>query len=107
MKTFAITSGIIKYNDKYLIGKRSKSKKFAPNKWEFISGFIDTSESAEEIILREIYEETKLKGDIIKSAEPYIVEDEEARWIIIPYLIEANTDKFVINKMDCTLILGH
>ncbi len=100
MKSYVITTAVVRYKDKYLIGKRAISKKFASNKWEFISGFVDTSESVEEIILRELYEETKLKGKIVKSADPYINQDEEAKWIIIPYLVEVNTSNFVVNKKD-------
>lgn len=44
--THVITLAVVKYKDKFLIGKRAKTKKFAPDKWEFISGFIDTSETA-------------------------------------------------------------
>ena len=60
-KTYIITSAVVKFKDKFLIGKRTATKKFAPNKWEFISGFVDSPESVEEIILRELREETGLK----------------------------------------------
>lgn len=99
-KTYVVTSGIVKFNDKYLIAKRSPTKKFAPNQWEFISGFIDTKENAEEIILRELMEELKLRGKIKKTAEPYNITDKWGRWIVIPYLIEIDKANFVINKED-------
>jgi len=38
--------------------------------------------------------------EIIKSAEPYVLEDEESQWVVIPFLIKVSTDKFVINKKD-------
>ncbi|MBI2045584.1 hypothetical protein HYT23_06000, partial [Candidatus Pacearchaeota archaeon] len=50
METRIIASAILKDKNKYLIAKRASSKKYAPGKWEFISGFIETKESAENII---------------------------------------------------------
>lgn len=100
MKTYIIAAALVIYNNKYLIAKRSPNKKFSPDKWEFISGFIEEKESAEETILRELEEETSLKGKIIKSAAPYITEDNESRWIILPYLIETNSANFKRNEID-------
>jgi len=100
MKTRVIVSAIIKHKNKYLIAKRAASKKFAPKRWEFISGFVDTKENVEKIILRELSEELKLMGKIKRSAEPYIINDKEGRWVIIPYLIEVNSTNFIINKKD-------
>lgn len=105
MQTLVITQAVIKYNNKYLIGKRASTKKNAPNIWEFISGFVDTKETAEQIIIREIKEELKLNGKLIKSANPLIIQDKEARWIIIPFLIEVGSDKFKINAKDHSEIL--
>lgn len=100
MKTRVITMAVIKYKDEYLIAKRASSKEFAPDKWEFISGFVDTNETSEEIILRELDEELKIIGTIKKSGNPYIINDEYGRWITIPFLIEANNSNFSINKKD-------
>ena len=100
METRIITTAVIKHKKKYLIAKRAASKKFAPNKWEFISGFVDTPETAEKIILRELKEELSVKGKIAKMAEPYSITDKEARWITLPYLIEVSNSGFTINKKD-------
>src|SRR3990172_1389462 len=105
MKTYVITSAIIKHNNKFLIGKRASTKKVSPNQWEFISGFIDSKESAEDIILRELMEEINLKGKIIKSAEPYVIVDNNERWIIIPFLIEVETNKVNRNDKDHSELL--
>src|SRR3989339_850112 len=100
MKTYTIASAIIKYKDKYLIGKRAANKKFYPNIWELISGFIEEKEPAEETILREIKEETKVKAKLIKTADPYIIKVTNERWIIIPFLLEAKDNSFKLNKKD-------
>ncbi|MBI4440819.1 NUDIX domain-containing protein [Candidatus Woesearchaeota archaeon] len=100
MKTHVITTAVVKYGELYLIAKRALTKKFAPGKWEFISGFIDTPETAEEVILRELREETALTGRIVRSADPFVLTDEEGRWVVIPYLMQVTTDRLVLNKKD-------
>jgi len=100
METRIIVSAVVKHKNKYLIAKRAASKKFAPNKWEFISGFVDTSESSEEIILRELKEELNINGKIMKKAEPYLIIDKEARWVVVPFLISVKDETFKLNKKD-------
>ena len=100
METRIIVSAVVKHKNKYLIAKRVASKKFAPNKWEFISGFVDTSESSEEIILRELKEELNINGKIMKKAEPYLIIDKEARWVVVPFLISVKDETFKLNKKD-------
>ena len=43
MKTYVITTAVIRSENKFLIARGAKTKKFAPNQWEFIAGFMDTS----------------------------------------------------------------
>ncbi len=100
MKTRIITSAIIKDGDRYLLAKRANSKKYAPGKWEFISGFIDNNKSAEEIILNELREEINAKGKIVKICLPYVMIDKEARWIILPFIVKLINNKFKINKKE-------
>ncbi len=100
MKTYAITLGIINHNNKYLIAKRAETKNFSPGQWEFISGFIDTKDSAEEIILRELQEELGVKGRILESGNVYSVTDAEARWIIVPFLVGVEIDQINLNTND-------
>lgn len=87
MKTYVITTAIIKDGEKYLIAKRAATKRFAPNEWEFIAGFIDELLPAEEITLKEIREELGAEGEILATSDPFEVTDNEGRWIIIPYLV--------------------
>ncbi len=100
MDTYVITTALVKYRNHYLIGKRSRSKKFAPGQWEFISGFVDEVGSAEEIILRELQEETCLKGKIVNSGNPFTIRDQEGRWIVLPFVINAASENFVLDKED-------
>ena len=100
METYTITTAIIRNSDKYLIAKRATTKKFAPNQWEFISGFIDDGETAEETILREIKEELGIEGRIINSSSPFDIVDDEGKWIITPFLIDIDTRDIKINTKD-------
>lgn len=100
MNTYVIATAIIKSENKFLIAKRAATKKFAPNQWEFVSGFIDTSESAEEIILRELKEELNATGTILATAHSFEFNDEEGRWIVIPFLIQLGTQEAQVNPED-------
>lgn len=100
MKTFVIASAVVKNKDKFLIGKRARGKKFAPGTWEFISGFPEEKEPLEDTILRELKEETGLKGKVVRSAEPYMITDSEGRWVVIPFLINVTSDKVFLNTKD-------
>jgi len=100
MDTYAIATALVKFEENYLILKRASTKRFAPNKWEFLSGFVEEKESAENTVLRELEEETKLNGKIIKTAESFTFIDDEARWVVIPFLIEVKNKKIIINNND-------
>ncbi len=51
---------LIRNNDSLLLVKRSEKSKFS-NMWELPGGKIEENESPEETIIRECYEETKIK----------------------------------------------
>ncbi len=48
-------------DNKILILKRSTDSKTNPGKWEFPGGKVDQGESFDQALIREVYEETKLK----------------------------------------------
>lgn len=100
MNTFVIVTALVKHRDHFLILKRASTKKFAPNKWEFLSGFVEEKEPAEETIMKELEEETKLNGKIIKSDDPFTFIDEEAKWVVIPFLIEVESKSLSLNNFD-------
>jgi 8-oxo-dGTP diphosphatase len=100
MQTFAIASALVVHDGKILIAKRAATKASAPGQWEIISGFLDTKEPIEELILRELREETGMRGEITNRGEPYAHTDEEARWIIIPFLIKTKDHDTTLNPGD-------
>ncbi|MDQ4013175.1 MAG: NUDIX hydrolase [Thermoproteota archaeon] len=107
MATYVAVIGVVKLdNDErnddciILLLKRNAQRRTSPNKWQTPSGFINEGESAEEAVLREVKEETALEGIIKKSGSVFEVMDEWARWIIIPFLILAKSDKVVIDTRE-------
>lgn len=97
MRTYPIITGIIKYNEKYLLSKRTSDAKVSPNEWEFVSGSFDTRESGEEIVIRECKEETGLECEIIVSGESITFLDKDTKWIVIPYLLESKSEEVVLS----------
>ena len=103
MKTYTICSALIVNKGKFLIAKRSPKKTFAPNEWEFISGFIDKEKkTVEEIMFDELKEELNISGQIIYSGTPFVSKDKYVRWIVIPFLIKTNAKGLRINEKDHT-----
>ena len=108
MATYVAVIGVVKLdNDErndddciILLLKRNAQRRTSPNKWQTPSGFINEGESAEEAILREVKEETAVEGIIKKSGSVFEVVDEWARWIIIPFLILAKSNKVVIDTRE-------
>ena len=99
VKTNFIVTGVVSCKNKILLLKRSPTAKTYPNKWSFCSGYPKEFESAEDAVLREIFEETGLKCRIKKTGKPVIVFDKKINriWIIAVYLCEANNDKIKIS----------
>ena len=61
-----VAKGIIGDSGKYLLIKRSSVSKFFPSKWDFPGGKVDSGESFEKSVIREVHEETALKVDVGK-----------------------------------------
>jgi 8-oxo-dGTP diphosphatase len=107
MATYVAVIGVVKLDNDdrnndciILLLKRNAQRRTSPNKWQTPSGFINEGESAEEAILREVKEETAVEGIIKKSGSVFEVVDEWARWIIIPFLILAKSNKVVIDTRE-------
>lgn len=65
MKYIEVVAAIIIHNNKILCVQRSESKlPYISKKWEFPGGKIETGESKEETIKREIAEELELEIDV-------------------------------------------
>lgn len=100
MNTYAVIVGVVKFKEKILILKRIPNNKFSPNLWEHPSGFIKEHESAEDATIREVKEETRLEGRIIKSGKVFEASDKWGRWVIVPYLVSVNSDEVKIDPKE-------
>ena len=98
MKTYALAVGIVQFNDQVLVLKRNPNKRFDPNKWEFVSGFIKEHETVEETILREIKEETTLIPEAIEPGKIFEVNDKYGKWIVIPFLAKVNSTNLKLSE---------
>ncbi|HZX45556.1 MAG TPA: NUDIX hydrolase [Candidatus Nanoarchaeia archaeon] len=93
MKTFFVVTGIVQYENRYLLLKRSPDDYNYPNKWSFCSGFVKELEAGEETVLREIKEETGLSAEIIKTGKVMEIIDSGKRWVVACYLCNAKEKK--------------
>lgn len=97
METHFVVTGIVIYQGKVLILKKSMDDWNYPGVWSFCSGFVKEFEPAEKSVLREIKEETGLQVKIIKTADPIITVDKNKRWVVAPFLCKADSDKVVLD----------
>jgi len=98
MKTLITVHALVRHNSKFLVLQRSIHRS-DPGTWNCVTGYIKDRESAEKAALRELYEETNLKGKIVKAAEPYWVDLSNVRWVVILFLVDVkNIDKLMLDK---------
>ncbi|MEW6295084.1 MAG: NUDIX domain-containing protein [Candidatus Diapherotrites archaeon] len=98
MATYIAAIGIVKFKDKILLLKRNKDRRFSPNKWQPVSGSIKEKETAEKAVLREVKEETGMKGKIVKAGKIFEVTDKWGRWVVAPFLVSVNSNKAKIDR---------
>ena len=60
MMKVQVVAAVIKDQNKFLLGKRSLSKKSAPGYWCPVSGKIEIGETEQEAVVREVFEEVNL-----------------------------------------------
>ncbi|HEY4161062.1 MAG TPA: NUDIX hydrolase [Candidatus Saccharimonadales bacterium] len=90
MQTFCVATAIIQDGDKFFIAKRANTKKIEPGLWEFVTGFVEDHESAEDTILRELLEEINAQGTIICELDCIQMLKDGTRWIVIPFLVSVD-----------------
>lgn len=84
---------VIKSKDSILILKRSDDVSIAKGKWAFVAGHYDELKTIKEKALEEIYEETGIVKDNIRSINigkeyEYLDNSINRKWIIFPVLVE-------------------
>jgi ADP-ribose pyrophosphatase YjhB (NUDIX family) len=63
-----LAAAIVIHNDRVLIVRRSKREEFLPQRWGIPCGKVEPrlGESAKEAAVRELHEETRLRGKVLK-----------------------------------------
>jgi 8-oxo-dGTP pyrophosphatase MutT (NUDIX family) len=94
---------------KFLLLKRAKGRELHPGKWNFPSGRIQQQDAPKSIsggnsdgqidneeprtaALRELNEETGLKGTVLKTGKPFTVDAEGGRFKIHPFLVKVEEE---------------
>lgn len=90
---------LVRYGDKYLLLKRAKDDIFPNNvgKWECPGGRIDAGESPEKTALRELEEETGLKGKIVRELPFLQMNDGKIDSKCNVYLVKVQSDKIKLS----------
>lgn len=98
-----VAAFIINDKKQVLLQKRSANKRFDPNKWALCAGHVDTKESLESAILREIKEELGIDA-IIDDIKPFskreITISDKNSHIMYFYYIKSNLEEkdFIIQE---------
>jgi 8-oxo-dGTP pyrophosphatase MutT (NUDIX family) len=83
--------------EKFLLLKRSEELDLNPDKWDFPSGRID-DEDARDAALRELEEETGIRGKILKTGESFLQETEDGNFKVHPFLVLAETEEVELSS---------
>lgn len=74
---------------KFLILQRSEERDIHPGKWDFPSGEVE-EEEPKNAALRELNEETDLKGTVLRSGDSFHVETSDGEFQVHPFLVKAS-----------------
>lgn len=100
MQTKHVVVGVVrnKENGKILLMKRSPEKKYFPKKWENAGGYMRKNETPEAAVHRETFEESGLKGKIVRLGRQFEVMVTDLIFVVHPFLIEVQSNKVKMNS---------
>jgi 8-oxo-dGTP diphosphatase len=86
------TAAIIRNENKILLAQRKKDSWLEPNKWEFPGGKVESSETYEECLIREIKEELGITISInrflIKTTHNYVKDSKIFPITLMAYIVD-------------------
>lgn len=68
---YGAAHALIKNSGRYLVTRRSAVDDYMPLKWDIPGGTVDAGETLEDALIREVYEETKLKVEVHRLLYAY------------------------------------
>ncbi|QKQ98149.1 NUDIX domain-containing protein [Candidatus Nanohaloarchaea archaeon] len=83
---------------KFLLVRRADSKDRNPGLWEFPGGVVEEDETPREAAIRELHEETGLKGEILKTGDSGIIEADIGDIEIHPFLILVQSSRVELSR---------
>lgn len=84
-KILNVTCAIIQFEEKVLVVQRAEKMK-QPLKWEFPGGKIESGETEEECVLREIKEEISIDIEVSEKLSPSVFTYDDITIRLIPFL---------------------
>lgn len=94
-----VTAAIIEREGKYLIAKRKKGKHLE-GKWEFPGGIIESSETPEECLRRELKEEFGIKTEISNFVGESVFDYGNRKVRLLGYYTKYISGEFRLNAHD-------
>ena len=96
-KTKLSVCGVIIYEGRFLIVRRSETDDFLPNCWEFAGGSVEASETIEDALVRELQEEigidiSEYQKELIGISEEFMNKDKTERYLQLNYKIELSDE---------------
>lgn len=82
--------------ERFLLVKRAEERERYPGHWEFPSGFIKEDESPENAALRELNEETGLKGEVVRSGESFPIQIPKVE--VYPVLVKVDQEDIQLSR---------
>jgi 8-oxo-dGTP diphosphatase len=94
-----VTAAIIKRDGRILIAKRSSTSSL-PNKWEFPGGKVESGETPEECLQRELREEFEIDATIEDFFGESVYNYDHGSIRLIAYRVHTDEDIVVLNAHD-------
>ncbi len=97
---------IINKEGKILLQQRAFTKKKNPGKWARTGGHVESNETCDEALKREVYEEIGLKVDNIEQFEIFKSIDEKEKYFTYGYIIITNLkeEEFKLQKEEVNAV---
>jgi 8-oxo-dGTP pyrophosphatase MutT (NUDIX family) len=88
----------LRYKSRILVLKRSDKVGSFPGYWAGVSGYIEKGESPYEAAVREIREETGIRGPTpVRGGKPFIVTDKGRGWLVHPFIFDSPTSEITLD----------